>query len=97
MLIETDVGERSPQPTPNFPLPVSFFAAARNCAHVHGLSTVGTLTPAAFSTSTFAKTLYVCSNVGTAVILRPNVTASQTRFEMLAFRLAGISVRRSAM
>ena len=85
------VGERSPQQTPKLPFVVSFFAAAWNCAHVHGLATVGALMPALRRIDMFAKTLYVWSMIGTPVILWPKFVVSHTLFGISFFRSLGIN------
>src|SRR5438093_1094468 len=71
MLIDTEVGDLRPQPTPKLPPFVSFLDAARNSVHVQVLLTVGSLIPAAFRAWTVANALYVCSSVGTAVLWTP--------------------------
>src|SRR5262245_12546630 len=58
------VGDLRPQPSPNALPAVSCLAAAWNWSHVHGLSAVGTATPALSSSDLFANTTYDCNNVG---------------------------------
>ena len=87
----TAVGERRPQQTPKRLEFVSFFALARNVAHVHGLASVGALIPADLRMSMLAKMLYVCSSAGTPVILPPKLVVSQICFGIDAFSVFGIS------